>query len=104
MTNSIATEEPFISPVDAIRRQRKTNRNKIYCNSCLILFTYLFWALVFFDLGILTCADEITFNNTIIIFNKDLSVANLIIIGGISSTLFTCALVSRVALYCNQTA
>ena len=99
-------EGPFSAPsIENLRRQRALNRRKMYCNMCLTLFSYLFLAIIFFDLGILFCIDSLTFNSTnnndtIIIFNNDIPLNYLIILEGIFNILFMGILTIQIVFYC----
>ena len=97
-------DEPFsLSTVDNLRRQRKLNRRKIYCNICLTLFSYLCWAIIFFDLGILVSIDALTFNGTYIFTSNstliNIPIKHLIIFEGMSSIIFIFIFILQMAMY-----
>ena len=99
-------DEPFsLSTVDNLRRQRKLNRRKMYCNICLTLFSYMCFALIFFDLGILVSIDALTYNGTyinngtIIIFDNYIPIKHLIIFEGMSSIIFMGIFILQMVMY-----
>jgi hypothetical protein len=99
-------DEPFSGPsIQNLRRLRTFNIRKMYCNICLTLFSYLCWATIFFNFGILVCVDALTFNSsitsnsTIIIFNNDIPLKNLVILDVISSIIFVFIFMSQIVIY-----